>query len=220
MSNTGLILEFLAELKENNNKEWIDAHRPYFEQAKDEFKNLVQDVLENMKEHDPSLAMLSVKDCIFRMNRDVRFSKDKSPYKTWMSAVMAEGGKKSLNAIYYLHLQPGNESMAAGGMYQPPGDYMRKIRQEIDYNAGELISIVKAPSFKKNFNEIEGEKLARAPKGYSPGHPNIEFLKLKSYLAIRKFPDKDLTAPEFLSEITSTFKAARPFNDFLNVAVS
>lgn len=220
MGNTGLILEFLSGLKENNHKEWIEANRSFYEQAKEEFKGLVSEILEKLKEQDPSLDMLAAKDCIFRMNRDVRFSKDKSPYKTWMSALMAEGGKKSLNAVYYLHLQPDNESMVAGGMYQPPGDYMKKIRQEIDYNAGELISIVGSPSFKKYFTEIEGEKLSRAPKGYLPAHPNIEFLKLKSYLAIRKFSDKEVISPDFKDEVTDTFKAAQPFNDFLNVAVS
>lgn len=220
MNNTALILEFLRELKEHNNREWIEANRSFFDQAKEEFKGFVSLVLENLKEHDPTLEMLTAKDCIFRMNRDVRFSKDKSPYKTWMSAIMAEGGKKTMDSVYYLHLQPENESMIAGGMYQPPGDHLRKIRQEIDYNAGELNDIISAPAFKKYFSEIEGEKLSRAPKGYSPDHPNIEFLKLKSYLAIRKFPDQEVTSTGFISEIQESLRAVQPFNNFLNVAVS
>ena len=220
MHNTQLILDFLTELKENNQKEWMDANRKWFEQARDEFKKLVSEVLENMKAHDPSLGLLSVDDCLFRINRDIRFSADKSPYKTWMSAVMAEGGKKSPGAIYYLHLQADNESMAAGGMYQPAGEQLKKIRQEVDYNAAELRQIVSAPPFQQYFGEIQGEKLIRAPKGYLPDHPNIEFLKLKSFLAIRKFSDAEVVKESFTEEVIETFRAAQPFKEYLDVAVS
>lgn len=220
MHNTQLILDFLRELKENNQKEWMDANRKWYEQARGEFKHLVSDILERMKDHDPSLAMLSVNDCLFRINRDIRFSADKSPYKSWMSAVMAEEGKKSLGAIYYLHLQADNESMAAGGMYQPAGEQLKKIRQEVDYNAAELRQIVSAPSFQQYFGQIQGEKLSRAPKGYLPDHPNIEFLKLKSFLAIRKFPDADVVKENFAEEVIQTFRAAQPFKEYLDIAVS
>lgn len=220
MANIALILDFLTELKENNRKEWIEENRPFLEMAKEEFKSLVSDLLEEMKQFDSSLALLTAKDCIFRMNRDVRFSKDKSPYKIWMSAVMAEEGRKSLNAVYYLHLQPGNETMLAGGIYQPVGEQIRKIRQEVDYNAGELKQIVSSPAFQKFFKEIQGDKLSRAPKGYSPDHPNIEFLKLKSFLAIRTFPDREVVAPDFITEVMDSFRAVQPLKEFLNVAVS
>lgn len=220
MSNLKLILDFLSELKEHNQKEWMDGNRSYYEQAKNEFKSLVSDILESMKKIDPSLEMLSVNDCIFRLNRDIRFSADKTPYKSWMAAVMSEGGKKSLNAVYYLHLQPGGESMVAGGMYQPAGEQLRKIRQEVDYNAAELKQIVEAPDFRKYFGEIQGEKLSRAPKGYAPEHPNIEFLKLKSFLAVRNFTDQEVTSPGFTDQVIETFRAVQPLNDFLNVAVS
>ena len=220
MHNIKLILDFLADLRENNQKEWMDANRSRFERAKEEFKSLVSYILESMKQYDPALSALEAKDCIFRINRDIRFSKDKTPYKSWMSAVFSEGGKKSMNPLYYLHLQPGNETMAAAGLYEPTGDQMRKIRQEIDYNAPELKEIITTSTFVQNFGEIQGEKLSRAPKGYQPDHPNIEFLKLKSYVAIRKFSDKDALDANFADEVVTTFRAAQPFNEFLNVAVS
>lgn len=220
MQDTRLILDFLSGLKEHNHKAWLDAHRQQYEEAKQAFLELVGELLEGLKTHDPSLEGLQPKDCIFRLNRDIRFSKDKTPYKVWMSAVMAEGGKKTLQAIYYLHLQPGNESMVAGGIYEPAGEQLRKIRQEVDYNAGELKEIVNQADFLRYFGELQGDKLSRAPKGYPVDHPNIEFLKLKSYLAIRKFTDAEVLREDFVQEVLSTFKAAQPLNEYLNVAIS
>lgn len=198
----------------------MDAHRKEYEQARQAFTELVAQLLEGLKAQDPTLEGLQPKDCIFRINRDIRFSKDKTPYKTWMSAVMAEGGKKSEQAIYYLHLQPGNESMIAGGMHEPAGEQLRKIRQEVDYNAGELKEIVSTPDFRRLFGEIQGDKLSRAPKGYPANHPNIEFLRLKSYLAIRKFSDAEVVQENFVAEVLDTFHAVQPLNDYLNVAIS
>jgi uncharacterized protein (TIGR02453 family) len=220
MFDTKLILDFLAELKANNTKEWMDANRSQYERARDEFKSLVSYVLEALKPIDAGLESVSAADCIFRMNRDIRFSADKTPYKTWMSAVMAEGGRHSIHAIYYLHLQPGDESMAAGGMYQPAGEQLRKIRQEVDYNAAELQQIVRKEDFKNNFGEIQGEKLIRAPKGYPTDHPNIELLKLKSYLAIRKFSDVEVLQDNFAEELITSYRSVQPFNEYLNVAIS
>lgn len=220
MANTRLILEFLSALKDNNRKEWMDAHKQQYQQARQAFIALVGQVLEGLKAHDPSLEGLQPKDCIFRINRDIRFSKDKTPYTTWMSAVMAEGGKKSEQAIYYLRLQPGNESMLAGGMHEPAGEQLRKIRQEVDYNAGELKEIISQADFQRLFGEIQGEKLRRAPKGYPVNHPNIEFLKLKSYLAIRKFSDAEVVQENFVEEVLHTFRVVQPLNEYLNVAIS
>ena len=198
----------------------MDAHQQQYQQARQDFTELVGQVLEGLKAHEASLVGLQPKDCIFRINRDIRFSKDKTPYKTWMSAVVAEGGKKSEQAIFYLHLQPGNESMLAGGMHEPAGEQLRKIRQEVDYNAGELKEIISQADFQRLFGEIQGEKLSRGPKGYPANHPNIEFLKLKSYLAIRKFSDEDVIQENFVEEVLYTFRVVQPLNEYLNVAIS
>jgi uncharacterized protein (TIGR02453 family) len=220
MQEINFILNFLSELKENNQKEWMDAHKQQYQQARQAFIGLVGELLEGMKGFDSSLEGIQPKDCIFRINRDIRFSADKTPYKVWLSAVMAEGGKKTLQSIYYLHLQPGGESMVAGGIHQPAGEQLRKIRQEVDYNAAELREIVNHPDFLRYFGEIQGEKLSRAPKGYPIDHPNIEFLKLKSYLAIRKFKDEEVIQKDFVQEVLKTYRAVQPFNEYLNIAVS
>ena len=220
MADIAQILDFLSGLRENNHKEWMDAHKEEYLQAKEQFAALIAEVLEGLIPFDPSLEGVQPKNCIFRLHRDVRFSADKTPYKTWFSAVIAEGGKKTLEAIYYLHLQPDNESMLAAGLHQPPGEQLKKVRQEIDYNAAELKEIISEKKFQQYFGDIQGEKLSRAPKGYPADHPNIEFLKLKSYLAIRKMSDQEIRKETFTKEVVETFRAAQPFNEFLNVAIS
>lgn len=218
--NTYHILSFLSELGANNNKEWMDANRGAYLQAKADFEALVNVLLRNLQAIDPGLNGLTAKDCIFRINRDIRFSKDKSPYKHNFGASIAEGGKKSLNAGYYLHIQPGDESFFGGGLYMPAGAQLKKVRQEIDYNAPELLKIVTAEDFKQAYGRIQGEKLSRAPKGYDPHHPNIEFLKLKSYVALHKLSDDDIKSPKLIENLTHNFQVLKPFIDFLNVAIS
>ena len=220
MINSGFILDFLAQLAENNNKEWMDAHRADYQQTRQHFKALTTQVLEELKKVDEGLLHVKPEDCMFRINRDVRFSANKAPYKNWMAAAIAEGGRHAAGAHYYFHLQPGGESMVAGGMYLPPPDQLRKIRQEVDYNAAELKKIVEEPLFKKLFGPIQGEKLQRAPKGYPADHPNLEMLKLKSFLAMRSFSDEEVRAPDFPEKLTEAFKTVQPFNEYLNVAVS
>ena len=220
MIDTGSILDFLSQLAENNNKEWMDAHRAEYQQARKHFKALTTQVLEELKKVDEGLLQVRPEDCMFRINRDVRFSANKAPYKNWMAAAIAEGGRHAATAHYYFHLQPGNESMVAGGMYLPPPDQLRKIRQEVDYNAAELKKIVDTPDFQRLFGPIQGEKLQRPPKGYPADHPNLEMLKLKSFLAMRTFTDEEVRSPEFATHLVEALKTVQPFNEYLNIAVS
>jgi len=215
-----LVLDFLDELSVNNNKEWMDAHRGQYEEAKGEFKQLISHLLGELTFIDEGLQGLSPKDCIFRINRDIRFSKDKSPYKNNFGAYMSEGGKKSPNAGYYLHVQPRGESFIGGGMYHPDTDTLAKVRQEIDYNAAELKNIVSGEHFKKYYSTIQGDMLKKAPKGYPTDHPNIELLKLKDYIVIHKLSDEELTAPDFKERALEMFGAMEPFVRYLNVAIS
>ena len=219
-ADTALILNFLKKLQKNNNKEWMDAHRAEYEAARDAFKELVSKLLEEVIKVDKELAGLAPKDCIFRINRDIRFSKDKTPYKTNFGAVFSEGGRRSPNAVYYLHLQPDNESFIAGGIYMPEKEYLTKIRQEVDYNPEELKKIVQVPDFRKYFGEIQGEKLSRPPKGYDAAHPNVELLKLKSYIVIHKTTDDEVLSGNFLPEVIRGFQVVQPFVQYLNVAIS
>lgn len=218
--NTSLILEFLKGLSSHNNKEWMEANKEEYNQAKATFIELVSTLLENLKQFDPGIAALTPKDCIFRINRDVRFSKNKAPYKNNFGASISEGGKKSENAGYYLHIQPDNESFIGGGLYMPSGESLKKIRQEIDYNAPELLKVVSEKDFKKTFGTIQGEKLARAPKGYSPDHPNIEFLKLKSYVVLQKLSDEEIRPKDLVANLTDKCRTMQPLLDYLNVAIS
>jgi uncharacterized protein (TIGR02453 family) len=218
--DTALILDFLKNLQKNNNKEWMDAHRAAYEIARDAFKEIVSILITEVIRFDEDLAGLAPKDCIFRINRDIRFSKDKTPYKTNFGAALSEGGRRSPNAVYYLHLQPYDESFIAGGMYMPDKEYLAKIRQEVDYNPEELKKIVKAPDFKKYFGSIQGEKFSRPPKGYDITHPNIELLKLKSFIVIHRFTDEKVTSENFITNIIPMYQTIQPFIRYLNVAIS
>lgn len=218
--NTTVILNFLKQLQQNNEKAWMDEHRDEYEVAKEEFKNLVTYLLAEMASVDEGLAGLQPKDCIFRINRDIRFSQDKSPYKNNFGAYLSEGGKKGEQAGYYLHLQSQGESFIGGGMYMPSPDTLYKVRQEIDYNASELKKIVDAPDFQKYYGEIQGNKLKRPPKGYKDDHPNIELLKLKDYLVIHRLTDAEVTLEDFPQQAVKMFKTIMPFVHYLNVALS
>lgn len=218
--NISFILDFLSDLSDNNSKEWMDDNKSRYQQARETFITLVNNLLDDIKQFDPDIAPLTAKDCIFRINRDIRFSKNKDPYKNNFGASISEGGKKSASAGYYLHIQPGNESFIGGGLYMPPGDHLKKVRQEIDYNAPELLKVVSDQDFKRCFGMVQGEKLARAPKGYSPEHPNIEFLKLKSYVVLHKLTDEELSSNNLRHDLAEKCRTMKPFLDFLNVAVS
>lgn len=212
------LLAFLKELKQNNNKEWFISNKGRFEVAKTEFETFVTDLFAKIAAFDPSIEHLKAKECIFRIYRDVRFSKDKSPYKSHFGAHISIAPKKSeihMRSGYYLHIEPGN-SMLAGGAYLPQGDWLRGIRQEIDYNGADLVNILENQDFKKTFGQIEGDKLARMPKGYSEDHQFIELLKMKSFLATHKVTDLEITNSNFVETAANVFKTLKPLGDFLN----
>lgn len=209
------VLPFLKKLNDNNNKEWFEANRPLYNKAKEEFEAFVQEIISGIRKFDPKIEDLQAKQCIFRINKDVRFSKDKSPYKNNMGASINPGGKKSLEAGYYLHVQPG-ASFLAGGVYMPMPDTLAAIRQEIDYNADPLLKILKSASFKKYFEGLDEEdKLKNPPKGYDKEHKHIELLKNKHFTVSHKLSDKDLSDSKIKTTIISGFKAMYPFLEYL-----
>ena len=218
--NTKLILQFLKTLQKNNNREWFHANKGKFEVAKTEFEIITATLIQGISKFDKVLTGVEPKQCIYRIYRDVRFGKDKTPYKTHVGALLADEGRKTSKAFYYIHLEPGGKTIVGGGLYMPQGEVIKKIRQEIDYNSAEFKKIINNKKFKTQFGELQGEKLKRAPKGYSPEDPNIELLKLKSYLAVHTFTDKEVTADNFIKDCISMYKTMKPLNDFLNVAVS
>ncbi len=212
------VLPFLQKLQTNNNKDWFEANRPKYAIAKQEFEDFVQQIITGINKFDPTIGDLQAKQCIFRINKDVRFSKDKSPYKNNMGASINPGGKKSLIAGYYLHLQP-NASFLAGGVYMPMPDKLAAIRQEIDYNPQPLLKILKATAFTKYFKGLdEDDKLKNAPKGYEKDHKYVEILKHKHFIVSYKLSDKDLDNPKTASNIIAAYKAMHPFLEYLRKA--
>lgn len=209
---------FLADLKKNNTRDWFNDNKKKYEEAKAEFEIFIDALIEKIAAFDPGIGHHKAKDCVFRIYRDVRFSKDKSPYKTHFGAHITSAKSKSeihTRAGYYIHLEPG-ATMLAGGAYLPEAGWLKNIRQEIDYNGAELRKIMEGNDFKTYFGEIEGEKLKTTPKGYSADHPEIELLKQKSFLATHQVDDIQALAPDFLDHSTRVFKALFPFDQFLN----
>lgn len=212
-------LRFLKALTKNNHKDWFDQHRNEYETAKQNFRELVELLIREHGKKDSSIASLSSKDCMFRINRDVRFSKNKAPYKTNLGASIQAGGKKSLLAGYYFHLEPGEKSFVGGGLYMPEANQLQKVRQEIDYNWAEFTRILQAKPFIKTYGSLEkweGMALIREPKGYEKDNPAIEILKLKSWVATAPLTDQQITQPDLPKTILQSFSVMQPLLVFLN----
>jgi uncharacterized protein (TIGR02453 family) len=213
-------LKFLKDLKKNNNKPWFEKNKDLYLGAKEDIEHLVEQVIEGFGKIDPEIAALLPKDCTYRIYRDVRFSKDKTPYKTNMGAYLNKGGKKTPTAGYYMHFESGR-NMAGGGLWMPLAPELNKVRQEIDYSLTEWNTILRARAFKKNFPEgLEQEDLlSRPPKGYGEDNPAIEHLKLKSFIVTRPFTDAEVQSKSFLKELLKTFESMKDFVYFLNRAL-
>lgn len=214
-------ISFLKSLKKNNNKPWFDKNRETYLIAKNNFEDFVKELLQKMILFDPDMKDLGIKDCCFRINRDIRFSKNKTPYKVSLSASFNKGGKKSIYAGYYFHLQPEGNSFIGGGLWHPEAGELKKLRQEIDYCFPEFKKIINAPSFKKNYRELERDEnqmLVNVPKGYDKENPAAQFLKMKSFVATKKIPDENLLSPKLNHEIIQSFKVLLPLITFINRA--
>jgi uncharacterized protein (TIGR02453 family) len=210
-------IEFLSDIKFNNNREWFINNRSRYDASRANFETFVQSVIDNIALFEPIIKGLDVKNCTYRFNRDIRFSNDKSPYKTHFGAFIVRGGKKNGDKFggYYIHIEPGN-SIIAGGAYMPPANWLSAIRENICEKPGELLKIISAKEFIKYFGKLDGEKLKKAPKGYPSDHQYIELLKLKSYLIVNEVNDKNVLKPDYFDHVIKTFKAMKPLNDFLN----
>lgn len=215
--------KFLEDLKRNNNKPWFDKNRTNYENAKTDFITFIQNVIDQHGKKDNSIKNLTAKNCLFRINRDIRFSKDKSPYKTNFGASINKGGRKAFDSAgYYFHLEPGN-SFTGGGIYMPMPDMLKKVRQEIDYNLKDFKKILTSKKFKSVYGDLTRNEeflLSRVPKGYEPDNPAAEFLKLKSFIAMTSLSDKDLTSKSLVSKTVAAFDALQPLIEFLNQSIS
>ena len=214
-------IKFLKDLKKNNNKPWFDAHRPQYETAKQDFAEFIQLLIDKQGTKDNTIVSMKAKECMFRINRDVRFAKDKSPYKSNFGASIIKGGKKSIFAGYYFHCEPG-QSFAGGGMYIPTPEDLKKIRQEIDYNLVDFKKIIGSKKFKAIFGDLDRSDeflLSRVPKGYESDNPAAEYLKLKSFITFVSLSDKDLTSKVLVKKTLEAFETLQPLLNFLNEAV-
>ena len=210
-------LDFLDSLKDNNNRDWFIKNRPAYIDAKDNFESFVQDIINKIVDIEPIMKGLEVKSCVYRINRDIRFSNDKSPYKSHLGAFIVRGGKKNGDkfAGYYFHIEP-KKSIIAGGAYMPPAPWLSAIREKINEEPDELIKILTSKDFVKYFGKLDGEKLKKAPKGYPSDHPNIELLKFKSYLVVNEATDKLVLSQNYFDHVMKVLRVMKPLNDFLN----
>jgi len=213
-------LHFLKKLKINNNREWFDSNKTEYLASKEIFEEFVSELIKGINKFDKKVSLdLKPKDCTFRIYKDVRFSKDKTPYKNNMSASINPGGKKSNIPGYYFHLEP-DACFLAGGVYMPMPDVLKAIRQEIDYNPLPLINVLKSASFKKEFNGLDEEdKLKNPPKGFNKDHAHSEILKNRHFIVSQKFENKVILKKDGLSKTLDSFKAMYPFLDYLRKAI-
>ena len=214
-------LQFLSDLIANNTTEWMHTNKKRYDDYKKDYHAFIASILAEMKPLDKTLEPLEVKNCTFRINRDIRFSKDKSPYKTNMGVWMTQNKNNKISPGYYIHFEKGN-CFIAGGVWCPEASDLKLIRKEIEFFHDDLDAIVADKNFKKEFNELDRDEknvLKKAPKNFDPNHPAVEFLKLKSFTASQKIDEKLFTDKNFSKIIAQKLIALKPMNDFLSRAL-
>jgi uncharacterized protein (TIGR02453 family) len=212
------VIEFLSLLDKNNDREWFAAHKKEFDTAKAELLVFIEQLLSEMKKIDPDLAELQASKTVYRIYRDVRFSKNKLPYKNNMGAYFSSGGKNGLKPGYYLHIQPG-ASFIGGGLYMPEAPSLNAIRQEIYFNYPSFYKIIQDKNFVKTFKELDDYRLKTFPKGFDKDHEAIELLKYKSFVASRALSEEEILSPDFAKTCLNSFKAMQPLVQWLNHAL-
>ena len=218
--DTKLVLDFLTQLKLNNNREWFQENKKWYEASKKEVESFISEMIVAISAIDPALQSPPMKDCMFRIFRDVRFGADKSPYKTNFGGFIARGGRKGLGPGYYFHFEPG-ECMLAGGVYQPQPDTLKLLRNEVYFHSQELKDILEKPSFKKYFASLgDFDKMKKAPKDYPADFPDIDLLKYRSYIVSQTIPDKIVISDSYKKQVLDMVKELQPLMAFLNRAIS
>lgn len=212
------VLDFLTDLSVNNNREWYNANKKRYEESRKKVLFLTEVLINEIRKFDPEIPVLDPKDCVFRIFRDVRFSNDKRPYKTNFGAFIAKGGRKSMNAGYYFHIDPTG-SFAGGGVYMPPAEPLKAIREYIAENGEEFLDIIQDKNFKKIYPELMDDKLKTAPKGFPKDHEFIDLLRYKSFVFSNQFNKSQVSANNYIELLVQSFKTLQPVNKFLNDAL-
>lgn len=214
------LLSFLRDLANNNNRDWFHTHKARYQESLDYFRNFAGSILRGMSAFDPSLGNLDPKDNIFRIYKDVRFSKDKSPYKTHFGCWMTKGGRKSTDAGYYFHLEPEKTFLAAG-VWMPPGEQLKLIRQEIVFNPDAYFKVINNPLLKEKYERGGKEDmLKKGPAGFSKDFEHLEEIKYKHYIFSRNYSDAELLAPNLENRVVKDYQGLYPLVDYLNHAMS
>lgn len=199
---------FLQQLEKNNNRDWFNENKPEFKAIEDEVKSFYNELLQKLESHD-KIERLKV----FRIYRDVRFSKNKVPYKTHFGANYIRI-KPNLRGSYYLHISPGG-SFIATGFWAPEKEDLLRIRKEFEMDASEIREILANKTFKQVWGELEGEELKTAPKGFDKEHENIDLIRKKQFVFTKNFTDEEVMSPGFMKEVNDAFKAIRPYFDYM-----
>jgi uncharacterized protein (TIGR02453 family) len=214
-----IILSFLKELAKNNDRDWFQENKSVYEEAKDEFEKFINTLIPAIAKFDDSVKMVTTKEAIFRIYRDVRFSKDKSPYKTNFGAFIARGGKKNHGPGYYFHMEPGS-SMIAGGIWMPAPDVVKKVRQEIYYNIKEFKAILNSREFKEFYSGLDDwDRQTLPPKEFPKDFPDIELLKNRNFTVSHSLSDTLLGRKELFDYVIKGFRAMYTYNMFLARAI-
>ena len=203
------VFSFLKELEQYNTREWFAEHKDRFKEQEAGVKHFFSVVMEKMKQHDDIEKMK-----MFRIYRDVRFSKNKLPYKTHLAGSYTRAGAR-LRGGYYIHLQPGN-SFIATGFWEPNKEDLLRIRKELELDATEFKKVINQTSFKKIWGNLEGDEVKTAPKGFNREHPNIDLIKKKQFIFVRKFSDNEVVSKDFSQIVDDSFKAIRPYFDLMS----
>lgn len=211
-------LSFLVDLKDNNNREWFASNKIRYEQAKENFSEFTQSLITELALIDSSIGLITSKDCVFRIFRDLRFSPNKTPYKTSMGAYIAKGGRKSQWAGYYFHLEP-NGSFLSGGIHTPQGKTLKSIREDIDFYSDTFLEIVANPSFTKTFPSLGANSLKKVPAGFSANSKVANFLKLKQITPIHPLNNNDVLSENLVSKIMGAYTQMQPLIKFINRAI-
>ena len=218
--NFPLIFKFLKAVAKNNNREWFEKNKPTYLEVKASFEDFLEAFHKELVKIDERLGSLNPRKMGFRIYRDVRFSKDKRPYKTNMGAGFSPHGKMEQEPGYYIHIEPG-KCFVAGGIYMPNPENLAKIRQEIDYNAAKFLKILNGKEFKKYFDGLsDWDRVKTAPKGYPKDHPHIDLLKNKSFTVSCQFTDAEVNDKNFVKRLVVISKSIKQLNDYLNEAIS
>lgn len=206
---------FLAGLAQDNRRDWFEAHRPEYQALRDQFTDFVGQVIERTADFDERVRWKDPRECLFRIYRDVRFSADKSPYKTTFSAYISEQNRRGAPPGYYLEVDEKGVLLAAAGIWLPPADVLARLRASLAEHPERFERVLRSRGFRKMFGELQGDRLTRPPRGYTAETPLIEHIKRKSYIVWRETDARQVTHDDALAYVVESYRTARPLVDWV-----